>query len=123
MAGPGVQDKNLHIVGRAALLRRPKFRAEPQFCPTRKVEVFVMRPWLGLDPFCLDLRATGRDSALQQRLKHSLNNPEAGLPAARANKERGDFFSRNAGWVALALFGLLVAAYMPALARRVYLGR
>jgi tetratricopeptide (TPR) repeat protein len=48
-------------------------------------------------------------------LKDSLNNAEANLPAARPDKKRGDFFRQNACWVALALFGLLVAAYIPAL--------
>lgn len=69
----------------------------------------------GWERFWLDLRASGRDSALQQRLKHSLNNAEADLPGARAKKERGDLLSQNGCWVALALFGLLVAAYLPAL--------
>jgi hypothetical protein len=32
----GVQDKNLHVLGRAALLRRPRVQGKRQLCPARK---------------------------------------------------------------------------------------
>jgi len=67
------------------------------------------------EPFWLDLCLTGCHIAPDQRLKHSLNNPEDDLPEACANKKGADFFSRNDGLCVLALFGLLVAAYIPSL--------
>ena len=39
-----VQDRILHVPGRAALLRRPRIRAEQQLCPTGMAKSFVGRP-------------------------------------------------------------------------------
>jgi hypothetical protein len=53
--GREVQDKNLHVVGRAGgspesfrgCRAAQEFRAERQLCPTRKMKIFVMRPGPG----------------------------------------------------------------------------
>jgi hypothetical protein len=53
--GRKVQDKNLHVVGRAGIspessrgcCAAQELRAERQLCPTRKVQIFVMRPGPG----------------------------------------------------------------------------
>jgi protein O-mannosyl-transferase len=61
------------------------------------------------------LQATGRNIVLKKRLEHSLQKPEDELPDARPNEKGLGCFSRTRWLRALALFGLLLAAYIPAL--------
>ena len=46
-----MQDRILYVLGRAALLRRPKFRAEQQLCPTGMAKNFGSQPRAGLFVF------------------------------------------------------------------------
>ncbi len=67
------------------------------------------------EPFCLDLAGSQCDILSEQLLNHPIDNPASDLSEARPKKTARDFLNRN-DWLGIfALFGLLVAAYVPAL--------